>query len=100
MADAPCVEGQNLVQNGDLEDIAAHNLWQQRGSPSDLIVNDQPPNAPQAGQWTIHFGRASNAQPTIQQTVNLPSGVKHISLAFDVQASRWDIWGATSYRWI
>ncbi|MFN8488723.1 MAG: hypothetical protein U0350_14070 [Caldilineaceae bacterium] len=90
---APCVEGQNLVQNGDLEDIAAHNLWQQGGSSSDLIVNDLPPNAPQAGQWAIRLGRYSNSQQTIQQTLNIPSNVKHITLAFDVRASSWDIWG-------
>ncbi|MFN8488725.1 MAG: hypothetical protein U0350_14080 [Caldilineaceae bacterium] len=90
---APCVENQNLVKNGDLEDIAAHNLWQQSGNPSDLIVNDLPPNAPQAGQWAIRLGRYSNAQQTIQQTLNIPSNVKHIQLAFDVRASSWDIWG-------
>ena len=90
---APCVEGQNLVQNGDLEDIATHNVWQQSGSPSDLITTDLPPNAPQAGQWAIRLGRYSNAQPTIQQTLNIPSGVKHNTLAFDVRASSWDIWG-------
>ena len=90
---APCVDGQNLVQNGNLEDIAAHNVWQQSGSASDLIVNELPPNAPQAGQWAIRLGRYSNAQPTIQQTLNIPSGVKHIQLAFDVRASSWDIWG-------
>ncbi|MFN8488718.1 MAG: hypothetical protein U0350_14045 [Caldilineaceae bacterium] len=90
---APCVEGQNLVQNGDLEDSAAHNLWQQSGSPSDVIVNDLPPNSPQAGQWAIRLGRYSNAQQTIQQTLNIPSNVKHITLAFDVRASSWDIWG-------
>ena len=90
---APCIEGQNLVQNGNLEDIAAHNLWQQSGSPSDLIVNDLPPNAPQAGQWAIRLGRYSNSQQTIQQTLNIPSNVKRITLAFDVRASSWDIWG-------
>ncbi|MFN8494406.1 MAG: hypothetical protein U0350_42795 [Caldilineaceae bacterium] len=90
---APCVEGQNLVKNGDLEDIAAHNVWQQSDSPSDLIVNDLPPNSPQAGQWAIRLGRYSNAQQAIQQTLNIPSNVKHITLAFDVRASSWDIWG-------
>ena len=90
---APCIEGQNLVQNGNLEDIAAHNLWQQSGSPSDLIVNDLPPNAPQAGQWAIRLGRYSNSQQTIQQTLNIPSNVKRITLAVDVRASSWDIWG-------
>ncbi|MFN8488730.1 MAG: hypothetical protein U0350_14105 [Caldilineaceae bacterium] len=85
---APCVEGQNLVQNGDLEDSAAHNVWQQNGSPSDLIVNELPPNPPQAGQWAIRLGRYSNSQQTIQQTVNLPSNVKHITLAFDVRAQQ------------
>jgi len=89
----PCSEGQNLVQNGNLEDIAAHNLWQQSGSPSDLIVNDLPSNAPQAGQWAIRLGRYSNSQQTIQQTLNIPSNVKRITLAFDVRASSWDIWG-------
>jgi len=89
----PCSEGQNLVQNGNLEDIAAHNLWQQKGSSSDLIVNDLPPNAPQAGQWAIRLGRYSNSQQTIQQTLNIPSNVKRITLAFDVRASSWDIWG-------
>ncbi|MCX6045633.1 MAG: hypothetical protein NT075_11020, partial [Chloroflexi bacterium] len=90
---APCIEGQNLVQNGDLENVATHNAWQQSGNPSALIVNDLPPNSSQAGQWAIRLGRYSNAQPTIQQTLNIPSGVKHISLAFDVRASSWDIWG-------
>ena len=89
----PCVEGQNLVQNGNLEDIGAHNVWQQSGSPSDLLVNDLPANSPQAGQWAIRLGRYSNAQQTIQQTLNIPSGVKHITLAFDVRALSWDIWG-------
>ena len=89
----PCVEGQNLVQNGDLEDIGAHNLWQQSGNASNLIVNNLPPNSPQAGQWAIRLGRYSNAQQTIQQTLNIPSNVKHIQLAFDVRASSWDIWG-------
>ena len=90
---APCVDGQNLVQDGDLENVATQNLWQQSDSPSDLIVNDLPPNAPQAGQWAIRLGRYSNAQPTIQQTLNIPSNVKHITLVFDVRASSWDIWG-------
>jgi hypothetical protein len=90
---ALCVEGQNLVKNGDLEDIAAHNAWQQSDTPSDLIVNDLPPNSPQAGQWAIRLGRYSNSQPTIQQTLHIPSNVKHIQLAFDVRASSWDIWG-------
>ena len=90
---APCIEGQNLAQNGDLENVATHNVWQQSGNPSPLIVNDLPPNSPQAGQWAIRLGRYSNAQPTIQQTLNIPSGVKHITLAFDVRASSWDLWG-------
>ena len=30
---------------------------------------------------------------TIQQTLNIPSNVKRITLAFDVRASSWDIWG-------
>ena len=90
---APCVEGQNLVQNGDLEDIATHNVWQQSGNASDLIVNDLPPNSPQAGQWAIRLGRYNNTQSAVQQTLNIPSGVKQISLAFDVRANSWDIWG-------
>ena len=34
-----------------------------------------------------------NSQQTIQQTLNIPSNVKHITLTFDVRASSWDIWG-------
>src|SRR5262245_56324823 len=51
----PCVEGQNLVQNGDLEDIAHHNLWQQSGNASNLLVDDPPPSAPDGGQWAIRL---------------------------------------------
>jgi len=90
---APCVEGQNLVQNGDLEDIAAHNVWQQSDTASDLIVNELPPNAPQGGQWAIRLGRYSNAQPAVQQTLAIPSNVKGITLAFDGRVNSWDIWG-------
>ncbi len=90
---ALCVDGQNLVQNGDLEDIGTQNLWQQSGNASDLIVNDLPPDSPHAGQWAIRLGRYSNAQPALQQTLNIPSGVKGITLAFDVRAHSWDIWG-------
>ncbi len=92
-ASTPCREGHNLVRNGDLEDLAAYTVWEQSASANDLISNDLPPHSPQAGQWAIHLGQSSNRQQTIQQLLNLPANVKHLTLTFDVRASSWDIWG-------
>lgn len=89
----PCLTGQNLVQNSDLESVVEHTRWQQSGSSSNLIVNELPPNAPQGGQWAIRLGRYNNAQPAIQQTLDIPSGVQGITLTFDVRANSWDLWG-------
>ncbi|MBX3012386.1 MAG: hypothetical protein KF832_12805 [Caldilineaceae bacterium] len=47
---APCIEGQNLVQNGDLESIADHARWQQSGT-TNLLVNDPPPGLATGRQW-------------------------------------------------
>jgi hypothetical protein len=89
----PCVEGQNLVQNGDLEDLATHTVWQQRGNASNLLINDPPPGSPQEGQWAIRLGRYRNAQQEVRQLLEIPSGVKTLGLHFDIQVGTWDVWG-------
>ena len=90
---APCIAGQNLVQNGDLETTADHRLWQQNGSTTNLLVNDPPTGLANGGQWALRLGRFNNAQQSIQQTVAIPSGVKDITLSFDVRVHSWDMWG-------
>ena len=90
---APCIEGQNLVQNGDLESTTDHRLWQQSGSTTNLLVNDPPPGLANGGQWAIRLGRFNNAQQAIQQTVAIPSGVKGLTLTFAVRVHSWDLWG-------
>jgi hypothetical protein len=90
----PCIEGQNLIQNGDLEETALHALWQQRGNQSNLLVDDPPPGAPNGGQWAIRLGRYRNAQQEIRQLLELPSGVKTLDLHFDLHVGTWDVWGS------
>ncbi len=90
---APCIEGQNLVQNGDLESTTDHGLWQQSGSTTNLLINDPPPGLATGGQWAIRLGRFNNAQQAIQQTVAIPSGVNALTLTFAVRALSWDLWG-------
>ena len=90
---APCVEGQNLVQNGDLESTTDQALWQQSGSPTNLLVNDPPPGLATGGQWAIRLGRFNNAQQALQQTVAIPSGVNALTLTFAVRVYSWDLWG-------
>jgi hypothetical protein len=89
----PCVEGQNLVQNGDLEDMAQHDLWSQSGNQSNLLVDDPPPGAPAGGAWAIRLGRYRNATHEMRQLLDVPSGVKALTLHFDVQVGTWDRWG-------
>jgi hypothetical protein len=89
----PCVEGQNLVQNGDLEDMTQHALWQQSGNPSNLLVDDPPPGVPGGGTWAIRLGRYRNATHEIRQLLDVPSGVNALTLHFDVQVGAWDRWG-------
>jgi hypothetical protein len=88
-----CVEGQNLVQNGDLESVADHAIWQQSGNASNLLVNDPPPGALDGGQWALRLGRYRNAQQEVRQLLDIPSGVKALDLSFDIQVGTWDIWG-------
>jgi len=90
---ALCIENQNLVQNGDLESTADHALWQQRDNQANLLINDPPPGLATGGQWAIRLGRINNSSSSIQQTLNIPSHVKGITLAFDIRAHSWDLWG-------
>ncbi len=85
---APCIEGQNLVQNGDLEATADHALWQQTDSPSNLIVDELPTGLATSGDWAIRLGRYANSHAAIRQPLEIPSGVSGLTLAFDVRAAR------------
>lgn len=89
----PCIANQNLVQNGDLESIADHALWQQRDTASDLIVDELPPGLTDGGAWAIRLGRYADSHATIRQRIEIPSGVSALTLAFDVRALSWDFWG-------
>ncbi len=89
----PCIDGQNLVQNGDLEATIEHTLWQQTDSPSNLIVDELPAGLATSGDWAIRLGRYANSHAAIRQQIEIPSGVSGLTLAFDVRALSWDFWG-------
>lgn len=93
-----CAERQNLLQNGDLESIADHGLWQQTDSPNNLIVDELPAGLTDGGTWAIRLGRYANSNASIRQHLEIPSGVSALTLTFDVRALSWDFWGGDSLQ--
>ncbi len=89
----PCVTDQNLVANGDFENVDAHGLWQQQGNIANLLINDPPPGLATSGDWALRLGRFADNQASIQQQLDIPSAVKELTLTFDVRVHSWDLWG-------
>jgi len=89
----PCIANQNLVQNGDFEAPADHDLWQQRDNIANLLINDAPPGLANGGDWALRLGRFADNHAAIRQHIEIPSGVSSLTLTFDVRALSWDFWG-------
>lgn len=69
-----CIEGQDLIVNGGLEDTTLHYLWvQDDGDPGNWpLIDDE---RPYEGIYGIWLGGRNNANEEIYQAITLPSNI-------------------------
>lgn len=77
-----CIEGQNLIVNGGLENTGQHYLWiEDDGDPSGYwpLIDDVWPHQ---GTYSIWMGGRNDANEEIYQRISIPHGTTSATLTF------------------